>query len=196
LQIAFEQSTSNANETVGYAIPFPGHVPVLGMTVYADRPLVYGGDTPILGANASEHFVMPAASCTNPSIIPAEVGLPTQATLAGVALDADNLVFVVDRSKPQLLEWTDTPGKADASRVDLMVIGDDGNNNTTLTSVAVYYSSTNSVLIDPASLENGVTYAVRITTLSGYPNAASGDFATVEFPFEDAYVFPGTFVAR
>ncbi|MEO7729448.1 MAG: hypothetical protein ABIY55_00640 [Kofleriaceae bacterium] len=123
-------------------------------------------------------------------------GIPTQITLAtptnpALALDgADEQLDIGPAAGPLTLAFVPDIVGDSADYYDVTLYQLDA---STLVAKRIYTVTAPQVAIDGAVLSAGVTYVFQIRSFKGHPDARSGDFRPVSFPYGSAIVFTRTF---
>ena len=152
-------------------------------------------------ANDSRTFIPASATVLSPcndnfAIVQTTVGLAgTNGTLGGALLPgADNGTIAVDLGHPIKVTWPlAAPGPADYTTVSLYLLTPD-KGITTLHLAGSVDAVGNSATLDQTWFVPNATYALQFTTHQGYPNVASGDFATLTYPQALAGTWTHSFV--
>jgi len=123
-------------------------------------------------------------------------GIPTRITLAtpsnpALALDgADEQVDIGPAGGPLTLGFVPDVVGDSADYYDVTLYQLDGG---ALIARRIYTVTTPQVAIDGAVLSAGATYVFEIRSFKGHPDARSGDFRPISFPYGSAIVFTRTF---
>jgi hypothetical protein len=169
-------------DQVKYAQPFPGHAPMLVMTMERYRSFALPATTPVNLYLYTQHHVPAAPDCTTVTSGTSTVAIAGVPSLAGTALSTDNQKLTIDRSGDLDLSWpVGADGRADYWQVGLFSVVASGG-ATTLVPARSWIVTDTHVALDPALLVAGTPYLVEIFASEGFENSASGDFRTVSYP--------------
>jgi hypothetical protein len=125
------------------------------------------------------HLITPQTVGCSMSTDDDDVELPISPQLARVALTTDHTVIGVDPATPLELTF-DTDGTAPGVSYHALlqrVVGDQ------LVIERAFYMTSPRLLIDPAILEPGAQYIFQLTAYTGLPDAGSGDFRDLHYPY-------------
>lgn len=148
--------------------------------------LASGMETAI-ASPSSENFKL-----TFPAAIPTHITLATPLNSA-LALDgADEGVDVGPAGSPLTLSFVPDITDASADYYDVTLYQLDSG---ALVARRIYTVTTSQVAIDGAVLARGATYVFAIRSFKGHPDARSGDFRSISFPYGSALIYTRTFHA-
>jgi hypothetical protein len=151
-----------------------------------DVSLASGMETAIASAS-SENFKL-----SFPAAIPTHITLATP-TNPALALDgADEQLDIGPAGNPLTLAFVPDTADLPADYYDVTLYQLD---SSKLLVKRIYTVTTPQVAIDGAVLTTGATYVFAIRSFKGHPDARSGDFRSVSFPYGSAIVFTRTFHA-
>ncbi len=170
--------------------PFAGTQLIAGMQVYAQRPIALPSTT-TPGALTNQTFEwidMPKLDSTCPANV---VTLPSGgtaiaslATLAGVVLDSDSQTVMLDPNMDPVVTWTTAaPGPLDYSIAWLFELLPANGTTTTVERYVIMTHDRTQVTFPRALFATGHAYVIRIDDHVGNPNAKSGDFSVMAYPF-------------
>jgi hypothetical protein len=143
--------------------------------------------------SASQTIVPLVAGCPTSIAIPAAaVAVPAQVALDAVAITAQTTALTIDRTNPVTVSWTRS---ADGD-VSYYVVKVYESVNAALVEQHQVKTTSTSALVAPDVFVAGHSYAISVSAVIGYPDAASGDFADFSPPSARADLFTHAFVAH
>ena len=118
---------------------------------------------------------VPASDCATTTTIPlGAVAIPHHVSIGTTVLpNANDSTPTLDRTGPVAIAWDLTPGTADVQILRLQE-----SINLVWVDQVVITTTRAATAIDPARLLPGRSYRFEVDVLTGYPDAASGDFDT------------------
>jgi|GEM_PF-5241108 len=127
---------------------------------------------------------------TFPAAIPTQITLatPTNPTLS--LESSDEQIDIGPAGKPLTLTFVSDTADSSADYYDVTLFQLDGR---ALVAKRIYTVTAPQVAIDGAVLSAGATYVFQIRSFKGHPDAHTGDFRPVSFPYGSAIVFTRTF---
>ncbi len=201
--VAYDSAPSDFTaQPVSFGTPFDGYDLVLQMVASAQHPLLAPGATEaaVVSFGSSTYIQPPTTTaCNQPTSFESSVPLPTAPLLDGAPLDDEQLQL--DRSRLAKLTWTPAESGAPTHlfHADLYEVYADPNvpGSTAIQLRATWYTTNHTaegnaqILVDPALLQFGKSYAIEIMDEIGYPNAESGDLTTIGYPFATGFAWTG-----
>lgn len=190
-QISLAQRTLTADlppHTIMYGEAFPGSTPVMVVSANVRRQPAAGP-----AANAYLQLFTPGdPSCAATASPIDDAPIPYALELGGTELDTDGLNVAVPDGGIELTWRLDEPGTpATVHVVSLSKVTSAGR-----VAVRAIWSAEPRVWIDPTLLEDGQSYGFTIQSMTWFPGAASGDFATRAATWARGYLDSPTFTAQ
>lgn len=172
----------DADVTLMYTNPFPGHTVIARMDVQ--------GNAGTLPGDSRTVFEVPA-DCSPVDLTGTTAALPVAITVAGTRLAGNETLIDVDRRADVPISWTATEGRADQWSITLSeAVG------STTTARFKVFTTEPRLMLDPDLLSTGRQYYIHIRTHFGTPNAPTGDFATGTLPRGSTGVYSTSFTVR
>lgn len=184
--------TDEVDRDVMFMNPYTGHTLLLGMAVSSSRTIQVGAASPASIRNGTAHYALPSTSCATPTTITAPTALPHTITLGSTPLASDDTTVAVGGAASLRLGWQVTGDQVDHFQVSLFRLVEAAG-ETTLQSVARWYTLASEVAVDPAMFEPGHVYVIRVVGRLGFPDSKFGDFTRISYPYGLAHVFSSTF---
>jgi hypothetical protein len=169
---------------VHYGNPFAGHSTLLAYATSAQSPSPTGGSA----TTYSFDLIADSATCA-PHVLPIGVTVPQRPVFARVPL-VDDVTVGIAAGDPLELTWDDSAGALPSTGYDVRLIDASRTKPVVLRSI---YTAERRAVIDPALLENGVTYRFSIVGTTHQPDRVTGDFTKRIYPYAMAELVTGTF---
>lgn len=125
---------------------------------------------------------------------PQRPGLAIDIALDATPLDADDREIAITRPGSAVVTWK-TEGPADFFDVTLIEVIPNGS-VFTLDRRRVFRTREPRVAIDDTLLIPKRRYLLQVSSSLGFPNVASGDYVTMEYPLVNALMNSATFIAQ
>lgn len=177
---------SNQVVNVAYRNLFAGHAAIATMGAFFSRTITAPAAAGLVVSTGVRVYT-PVAPCPALTALDATQGIPGAISLAGVQLTGpDGTQVPIDPNAPLTLSWSlAVPGPVDVSGVTIYeVTAQDG--KTVLVPILRYRTLEQMVRIAPNMLQPGARYIARVDAAIGYPNTATGDLRTVQYPYGNA----------
>ena len=177
---------------VGFTNPIRGSKLLASVGYGAARPLTYPGATATqLGAALRHYYPVELSldcAANARALASTGVGIPGEATLAGVRLAGDSVVVPIDPgTDPELVWELAAEGAVDRYEIALLEVLEDAVSGITTTrAIRTIITAEPRVTIDGGLLISGAYYVFVIVSKRGYPGAASGDISTITYPLSTA----------
>lgn len=174
---------SNQIINVAYRNPFPGHSSIASMGAFYGRTIAAPGASGLVLTTGARVYT-PVLPCPALTALELTQGIPGALSLAGVQLTGpDGTVVPVDANAPLSLSWSlAASGPVDVSSATIYeVVAQNG--KTSLVPVRQFKTLGQSVTIAANVLQPQTSYVARVDAAIGYPDAATGDLRTVQYPY-------------
>jgi hypothetical protein len=200
--LAYSRDGGSGNQTrqFTYANPF-GEDTFALLSAGFVHDVALQGAQPHAFATGTAHSVLAPPDCSTTVILGGSAAIPGKPRIDGADIPdipATTAQITFDRTRPAMIDAPIPPAGAGAVDVwtlavyELTVVS----GTTTATNVRTYVTAEPPFRVDPAVFEVGSYYLLEVYTSAGYPNAASGDFTTVQWPLSGAVVQSPPFQAR
>lgn len=193
---------SDADLTASFGAPFGGSKLLVSVAAHPIRVIhaapADDGVALRAGTQTWAEVDMPVGCAPSPAaaeVLPA-VAVPSIPALDGVRLDTDDRADLIhgDGAPDVTVTWTQAgSGVADEYVVNLVHVTGDGTNAPTLETVRSVFTTGTTARFPYADMASDGVYLVEVFARQGFPGAATGDFATIAFPFANAVTISHTF---
>lgn len=196
---AGEVTALDSDNTIPFYEPFPGWglLAEAGSLAGIDTPIP-GSTTPLRLYNAVRRYRTlghgPIDCSQAPLALTSTVAIPDGIALDGKALDADDEPVVLGDGDVELTWQLASPGAADVTTASLYEIVGSADAAALVGKRSVVVTGTRAVF-ERSLFASGKRYIVAVTISVGRPNAASGDFATLDPALDNAVTWSHTFLA-